>query len=97
MTATMEQGRIVVISDSSNKTDKAMHWRVVLHDCNCHSFQQVEAALIKVIKCTKDKAKEFALQVHTEGQAVVFSGHKERAEAKYYHLSLEKLEVELTQ
>lgn len=88
---------IGVITDSSSKTEKAMHWKIILLNCNCHSFQQVEDALVKIIHCTKEKAKEYALQVHKEGKSVVYNGHKERAEAKYFHLKEENLEVELTQ
>ncbi len=94
---TMEMGRTVVISDTSSRTDKAMQWKVVLLNCNCHSFTDVEDALVKVIRCSSEKAKEFALKVHKEGQAVVFVGHKEQAEFKYFHLKKAKLEVDLTQ
>lgn len=87
----------VIISDKSSKTNKAMHWKVVLLNCNCHSFQDVENALVKVIHCSKEKAKEMALQVHKEGKCIVFSGHKEVCEHKYFHLTREMLEVELTQ
>lgn len=74
-----------------------MHWIVVLLNCDCHSFLDVEVALTKIIHCSKEKAKEFANKVHKEGRCVVFSGHKEVCEHKYFHLTKEGLEVELTQ
>jgi ATP-dependent Clp protease adapter protein ClpS len=94
---TLEAPTPVIISDSSSKTAKAMHWKVILLNCSCHSFADVEEALVKIIHCSKEKAKEYAMQVHKTGKAVVFNGHKERAEAKYFHIKQEQLEAELTQ
>lgn len=86
-----------IIINSAARTDRAMGWRVLLLNCNCHSFQDVEDALVKIIKCSSEKAQEYALKVHKEGSAVVFSGHKEVAEFKYFHLKSEGLEADLTQ
>lgn len=85
----------VVITESSSKTEHAMGWSVVLHNCDCHSFADVESALQKIIHCSKEKAGEIAKTVHERGLEVVYQGHKERAEAKYFHLGQEGLEVEL--
>lgn len=85
----------VIEINTSSRTEHAMGWSVVLHNCSCHSFADVESALQKVIHCSKEKAGEIAKNVHTRGLEVVYQGHKERAEAKYFHLGQEGLEVEL--
>jgi len=95
--ATIEAPRVGTINVTDSRTEKALNWVVVLHNCNCHSFQDVEDALVRVIRCDIEKAKEHALQVHKSGKAIVFSGHKERAEAKYVGLKEDGLVVELTQ
>jgi ATP-dependent Clp protease adapter protein ClpS len=95
--ATIEAPRTVRIQDTSSKTDKALNWIVILLNCNCHTFDQVQESLMRVIHIDKEKAKEHALKVHKEGKSVVFSGHKERAEAKYIGLKEDGLTVELTQ
>jgi ATP-dependent Clp protease adapter protein ClpS len=97
MPATIEAPRVGTINVTDSRTEKALNWVVVLHNCNCHSFQDVEDALVRVIRCDKDKAKEHAMNVHKKGREVVFSGHKERAEAKYVGLKEDGLVVELTQ
>lgn len=95
--ATIEAPRVGTINVTDSRTEKALNWIVILLNCNCHSFDQVEESLMRVIKCDKEKAKEHALRVHKEGKSVVFSGHKERAEAKYVGLKEDGLTVELTQ
>ena len=91
------EGATITISNTSSKTDKAMNWKVLLLNCDCHSFADVEKALVKIIKCTPEKAQEYAVKVHKEGCCVVFNGHKEVAEFKHFHLTSEGLEADLTQ
>jgi len=95
--ATIEAPGTVHICESESKTHKALNWIVILLNCNCHSFDQVEESLMRVVRCDKEKAKEHAMNVHKKGREVVFSGHKERAEAKYVGLKEDGLTVELTQ
>lgn len=97
MPSTIEAPKVGTINVTDSRTDKAMNWLVVLHNCNCHSFQQVEDSLVRVIRCDLEKAKEHALNVHKNGREVVFSSHKERAEVKYLGLLEDGLVAELTQ
>jgi ATP-dependent Clp protease adaptor protein ClpS len=46
-------------------------WMTILHNCDCHTFQQVVAQLMKAIACTEEKGWELAWQVHNTGKAVV--------------------------
>lgn len=78
-------------------TDKAMGWKVLLWNCNCHTFADVYYALQRAVRCSLDKAKEHAQTIHEEGHDVVYSGHKERCEAVAWVLGEIGLRVTLTQ
>ena len=55
--------------------------KVVVLDCQCHSFDDVELALCRVIpRMTRPKAHEHAFEVHTTGSSVVASAPREQAE-----------------
>jgi ATP-dependent Clp protease adaptor protein ClpS len=56
-------------------------WKVVLFNCDCHSFDEVERQLMKAIHCSLARARECSWEVHSRGSAVVCSGHRERCEA----------------
>lgn len=56
-------------------------WRVVLFNCECHSFDEVERVLIQATHCTIARAREISHEVHTRGSAVVYKGARERCEA----------------
>lgn len=56
-------------------------WRTVLHNCECHTFDEVERALQKAIRCTLSRARALSWAVHSRGRAVVFEGPRERCEA----------------
>lgn len=64
--------------DSSHK---GYSCRTILFNCDCHSFDEVERQLMKAIHCGASRAKALALEVHTKGSAVVYTGHRERCEA----------------
>ena len=65
-------------SDSRNST---YEWRVVLINCECHSFGEVEQQLLKAIRCTLSRARAVSWEVHTQGSSTVYAGPKERCEA----------------
>ncbi|MBI4062010.1 MAG: ATP-dependent Clp protease adaptor ClpS [Elusimicrobia bacterium] len=56
-------------------------WRVILFNCDCHTFEQVEGALIKAVRCSLAQARAFSWEVHSKGSAVVYRGARERCEA----------------
>ena len=56
-------------------------YKVVVLDCQCHSFDDVEVALCRVIRgMTREKAHQHAWEIHTTGASVVARAPKERAE-----------------
>jgi ATP-dependent Clp protease adaptor protein ClpS len=69
--------------EETEKTDSGEEspWRVILFNCECHSFDQVEVQLIKAIRCTIARARAIAWEVHTKGLCVVYEGPLERCEA----------------
>ncbi len=46
-------------------------WMTILHNCECHTFEQVVRQLIKAIACSEDEGWRIAWQVHNTGKAVV--------------------------
>ena len=49
-------------------------WMTILHNCECHTFEQVVKQLQKAIACSETEGWEIAWQVHNTGKAVVKIG-----------------------
>jgi ATP-dependent Clp protease adapter protein ClpS len=49
-------------------------WVTILHNCDCHTFEDVVRQLIKAISCSEDRAWEIAWEVHDTGKSVVKVG-----------------------
>jgi ATP-dependent Clp protease adaptor protein ClpS len=49
-------------------------WMTILHNCDCHTFEQVVRQLQKAIACSEAEGWEIAWQVHNTGKAVVKVG-----------------------
>jgi len=49
-------------------------WMTILHNCDCHTFEEVVKQLMKAIACSEDRGWELAWQVHNTGKAVVKVG-----------------------
>ncbi|MBI2152396.1 MAG: ATP-dependent Clp protease adaptor ClpS [Candidatus Rokubacteria bacterium] len=49
-------------------------WMTVLHNCNCHTFEEVVRQLMKAIACSEAEGWEIAWRVHNTGKAVVKVG-----------------------
>jgi ATP-dependent Clp protease adaptor protein ClpS len=58
------------------RTDVAVAppWMTILHNCDCHTFEEVVKQLMKAIGCAEERAWELAWQVHNTGKAVVKVG-----------------------
>jgi ATP-dependent Clp protease adapter protein ClpS len=69
-TSVMEYSSTVVIEP----------WNVILLNDDWHTFDEVILQLMKAIKCTPRKGYEIALEVHTRGEALCYTGPKERCE-----------------
>ena len=46
-------------------------WMTILHNCDCHTFEEVVRQLMKAIACSEERGWELAWQVHNSGRAVV--------------------------
>ena len=62
--------------DEEEATDVAVAppWMTVLHNCDCHTFEEVVKQLMKAIACSEERGWELAWQVHNTGKAVVKVG-----------------------
>ena len=60
--------------DDVTRDALAPPWLTILHNCDCHTFEQVVRQLQKAIACTEEKGWEIAWQVHNTGKAVVKVG-----------------------
>lgn len=55
-------------------------WNVILLNDDWHTFEEVIHQLVKATGCTSDQAADIAWQAHTNGEAVCYTGPKERCE-----------------
>src|SRR5215210_2415286 len=83
------------LEDVRDVRPKALRpYRVVVLDCSCHTFDDVEIALCRVIPgMTRNKAHQHAWEVHTTGASVVARAPKERAEHFQEQLAARGLRV----
>ncbi len=49
-------------------------WLTILHNCDCHTFEEVVRQLQKAIGCSEPDGWEIAWQVHNCGKATVKVG-----------------------
>jgi ATP-dependent Clp protease adapter protein ClpS len=59
---------------TGSDTEVAPPWMTILHNCDCHTFEQVVTQLQKAIACSESEGWEIAWQVHNTGKAVVKIG-----------------------
>ena len=69
------------IEDQSTGTGDGLEARVVVYNCNCHTYQQVITLFCLAIPAmTPSKAFELAWRIDHQGSAVVFTGKMKTAE-----------------
>jgi ATP-dependent Clp protease adapter protein ClpS len=49
-------------------------WMTILHNCDCHTFEEVVKQLQRAIGCTEAEGWDIAWRVHNTGKAVVKIG-----------------------
>lgn len=64
----------ITITEKEENVDIGIPFKVILYNDDWHTFDEVIAQLIKAIKCSFVKARDFAFEVHVKGQANVFTG-----------------------
>lgn len=55
-------------------------WNVILLNDDRHTFEEVILQLMRAINCSRHKAEIIAWEAHTKGEAICFSGPRERCE-----------------
>ena len=63
-----------VEAEHDEEISLAPPWITILHNCDCHTFDDVAKQLIKAIGCSEERAWEIAWEVHNTGKAVVKVG-----------------------
>ena len=70
-----------VTEETGTGTDDGLEARVIVYNCDCHTYQQVIALLCKYVPgMTSSRAFELAYQIDHEGEAMVFEGESQQAE-----------------
>jgi ATP-dependent Clp protease adapter protein ClpS len=69
--ATTTQPEVLPEDVTDEQTAVAPPWMTILHNCDCHTFEQVVRQLQKAIACSEAEGWELAWQVHNSGKAVV--------------------------
>ena len=49
-------------------------WKVILYNDDIHTFDEVILQLMKALGCGTQKAEDIALEAHSRGKAIAFSG-----------------------
>ena len=80
--------------DIRDNADITGPWIVILYDCDCHNFDEVETILQKATGCSLEKAEAIAMEVHTSGRAVCYSGSREECERVAKIIASIRLQVE---
>ena len=74
--------------DQGTGTGLGAPWNVIVLNDNHNTFEGVAFALAQTIPGVDyDKGMQLANKIHTSGQAIVWSGHRELAEL--YHAQLD--------
>lgn len=55
-------------------------WNVIVLNDDWHTFEEVIFQLVKATGCTAEQAGDIAWQAHSNGEAVCYTGPKERCE-----------------
>jgi ATP-dependent Clp protease adaptor protein ClpS len=68
------------IEDAQTGSGTGFESRVVVYNCDCHTYQQVIELFCRFIPAmTSTKAFELAYRIDHEGEAIVFTGSTEQA------------------
>ena len=81
------------VTKSSTKTSPP--WLVIIHDDPVNLMEYVTLIVKKIFGYNDAKAHDLMLQVHHNGKAIVWSGHKEKAEFYVQQLHSHQLNATL--
>lgn len=83
------------LTESEEKTEPDLPWNVILYNDDHHSFEAVILQVQKATGVSLERAYEIAMEAHTKGRAVCYTGPLERCEHVAAVLRLIKLTVEI--
>jgi ATP-dependent Clp protease adapter protein ClpS len=66
--------------ETGRETEVPPPWLTLLWNCECHTFDDVAAQLVKAIGCSWDEGMVIAWRVHNDGKAVVRVGPRAECE-----------------
>ncbi|MBX9657884.1 MAG: ATP-dependent Clp protease adaptor ClpS [Nitrospiraceae bacterium] len=70
-----------ITEETGTGTGDGLESRVIVYNCDCHTYQQVISLLCKYVPdMTSSHAFELAYQIDHEGEAMVFEGEAQQAE-----------------
>ena len=69
-----------IVEETRTETKPALPWNVVVHNDPISLMSYVTMVIQKLFGYPHSKAHSLMLTVHNEGQAIVWSGARERAE-----------------
>lgn len=70
-----------VAEEPGTGTHDGLEARVIVYNCDCHTYQQVITLLCKYVPgMTSSHAFELAYRIDHEGEALVFEGETQKAE-----------------
>ncbi|GAB4464056.1 MAG: ATP-dependent Clp protease adaptor ClpS [Armatimonadaceae bacterium] len=81
--------------DIRDSADIQGPWIVILYNCDCHTFEEVEYILQKATGCSLEKAEAIAWEVHTKGRSVCYSGSFEECQKVVQIIASIRLQVEM--
>jgi len=55
-------------------------FNVIVHNCNCHTFDEVIIAFVRIINLSPADASQKAFEIDYHGRAIVATVHEELAE-----------------
>lgn len=64
----------IIEPDIEEETSIGLPFKVILYNDDWHSFEEVINQLVKAVKCSFEKARNLAFEVHVKGRAMVFNG-----------------------
>jgi len=82
------------LDDVRDGADIQGPWIVILYNCDCHTFDDVISILQKATGCSQEKGLAIAIEVHTRGRAICFSGSREECDRVASIIASVRLQVE---
>ena len=90
----LETPEVTELSDTG--TGEGFEAEVIVHNCDCHTYQQVISLFCQIIPgMTPNRAFELAWQIDHQGSAGVFQGERKQADKIAHQLAAGGLRVEV--